>query len=92
MTWLAQRGSTRQGKKSQKVGTFFHNRPICRFIFENQWGLFGGDLKEFDQPFVKVILKKLTSTHGRPTFSKSPWIGAAQICSFDSCATELSSE
>jgi hypothetical protein len=44
-------------KKSQKVGTFFTMDHFCRFIFKNQWGLYGGDLNGFYRSFVNVILK-----------------------------------
>jgi hypothetical protein len=71
---------------------FFHNRQFCRFIFNNQWVVYGGGLNGCYQSFIKVIFKKLTSVHGHPIFSKSPWIGAAQIRSFDSYTVELSSE
>jgi hypothetical protein len=45
------------GGKITTSWDFFHNRPFCRLIFKNQWGLYGGDLNGFHQPFVKVILK-----------------------------------
>jgi hypothetical protein len=48
-------GSTQQEKQITKSWDFFHNRPFCRFIFKNQWGLYGGDLKGFYQSFVKVF-------------------------------------
>jgi hypothetical protein len=56
MPWLAP-GSTQQEKKITKSWDFFYNRPFCRFIFKNQWGLYGGDLNGIYQSFVKVILK-----------------------------------
>jgi hypothetical protein len=56
MALLAQ-GSTQQDGKITKSWDFFHNRRFCRFIFKNQWGLCGGDLKGFYQSFIKVISK-----------------------------------
>jgi hypothetical protein len=85
-------GARSTGKNHKKLGfppTIDH---FVDLFFKNQWGLYGGDLNGFLPIFCKSYFKKLTSTHGRPTFSKSPWIGAAQIRSFDSCAAELSSE
>ena len=55
--YLRNEGSTQQEEKFTKSWDFFHNRRFCIFIFKNQWGLYGGDLNGFHQPFVKVILK-----------------------------------
>jgi hypothetical protein len=52
----------RSKKKIQKVGTFPTIDHFVGLFFKNQWGLYRGDLNGFYQSFVKVILKKLTTT------------------------------